>query len=147
MAAVEPTLSIRWETRNQLPRGTACLQAKNTIVSLSLWVRLRIIIKKKKNVRTQWQIILGFTNLLGCAGAGRGSPLCQVPHCDICEHVHQLLFASVFQRRHTSSEQNLCPKPFLCFTVQGSQFPLEDWGGGLDFAKQTFYLRILAFTS
>lgn len=46
MAAVELTLSIRWETRNQLPRGTACLQAKNTVVSLSLWVRLRIIKKK-----------------------------------------------------------------------------------------------------
>lgn len=34
---------------------------------------------KKKNVRTQWQIILYFSNLLGCAGTGRCSRLCQVP--------------------------------------------------------------------
>lgn len=65
-------------------------------------------------------------------------------NCNTCE---QLLFASVFRRRHTSGKQNLYQKPFLCFTVQGSQFRLEDWGGGLHFSKQTFYLRSLAFTS
>lgn len=130
-----------WGTN--LPRGPTCLQAKNIIVGLSLWVRLRI----KKNVGTQWQIILYFSNLLGCAGAGRCTRLCQVPHCNICEHADQLLFASVCRRRHTSGKQNLYQKPFPCFTVQGSQFQLEDWGGRLHFSKQTFYLRILAFTS
>lgn len=39
------------------------------------WVRLSL----KKNVRNQWQIILYFSNLLGCAGTGRCSRLCQVP--------------------------------------------------------------------
>lgn len=89
---------------------------------------------------------LSFTKLLECAGASRYSPLCQVPHCDICEHAHQLLFASVFGRRHTTGKQNLYQTPFLCFTVQGSQFWHEDCGGGLHFEKQPFYLRILAFT-
>lgn len=133
MAAKELTLPIRCEMRNQLPRGTTCLQAKNTIVSLSLWPRLRI--KKIKNVRAWWQIMLCFSEMLGCAGAGRCTPppsplpQCQEPHCNICEHADQFLFASVFFGGVTPPV-NLYQKPFLGFTVRRSQFRLEDWGGG-----------------
>lgn len=44
--------------------------------------------------------------------------MCQVARCNICEHADQLLFASVFQRRHTAGKQSLYQKPLLCFTVQ-----------------------------
>lgn len=68
MTAEKLTLSIRWETRNQLPRGTTCLQAKNTIVSLSLWVRLRI--KKMSEASEEWCCTLATTSdVLELAGA------------------------------------------------------------------------------
>lgn len=59
----------------------------------------------------------------------------------ICEHADQLLFASVFQRHHTSGKQSLYQKPCLCFTVQESHFRQDGrkTGWGVHFLKQTFW--------
>lgn len=97
---------------------------------------------RKKNVRTQWQIILYLSNLLRCAGADRRSPVCQVPHGNICEHADQLRFASVFQRCRTSCTSEIFFENSFC----ASPTSRTNSGRGLHFSKQTFYLRILVLT-
>lgn len=118
--------------RNQLRRGTTCLQARNTVVSLSLRLRLRI----KKNKKTSGPgdklcyVLASCSDVLELADAHPPTPpQCQEPHCNICEHADQFLFASVFFGGVTPPV-NLYQKPFLGFTVRRSQFRLEDWGGG-----------------
>lgn len=145
MAAEELTLCFRWETRNQLQRGTVCLQAKNIIVSLSLCVRLRG--KKNQNLVTNY--IIFFSNILRCAGADRCSPVCQVQHCSICENADQLLFASVFQCRHTSGKQKLYQKALSVLQRPGEpiQTQVRKTGRGLRISKQTFHLTLRTLPS